>query len=354
MKSNLKFFKDKKSLPVDKFFQNILYKKKIGYYNTRYPFGFKGDFITAPKISNLFSEIIAVWIISSWQVFGKPKKINIIELGPGDGSLTKVLLDVFKKFPDFNSSKKIYLYEVSDFLKKLQKKNIQNNEVKWIKNFNQINNGPVIFFGNEFFDAIPIKQFKNKRGMLLEKHYFLDKNNKILEVFKKASKKDKANIASYKSIKHLKFIEFPKLGLEELKKMIKKIIKLKGCLLMIDYGYLKPGNQNTLQSVMNHKKNYLLNNLGEADITSHVNFKLLNEYFLKNNLKVKKILPQQRFLKNMGIIERANVISKKMKFREQSNMYLRLKRLLSPKLMGELFKVTLAYKSKSNKFFGFN
>ena len=122
---------------------------------------------------------------------------------------------------------------------------------------------------------------------------------------------------------------------------------------MIDYGYLKPGNQNTLQSVMNHKKNYLLNNLGEADITSHVNFKLLNEYFLKNNLKVKKILPQQRFLKNMGIIERANVISKKMKFREQSNMYLRLKRLLSPKLMGELFKVTLAYKSKSNKFFGF-
>ena len=123
---------------------------------------------------------------------------------------------------------------------------------------------------------------------------------------------------------------------------------------MIDYGYLKPQNQNTLQSVIRHKKNYLLNNLGKADITAQVNFQLLNEFFLKNNLKVKKILPQQRFLKNMGLIERAEAISKKMKFRDQSNMYLRLKRLLSPKLMGELFKVVLAYKSKSNKFFGFN
>ena len=124
--------------------------------------------------------------------------------------------------------------------------------------------------------------------------------------------------------------------------------------MLIDYGYLNPNNQNTLQSVMNHKKNDLLSNLGKADITSHVNFKLLSEFFKKNNLKMKKIITQQKFLKNMGIIERAEMIAKKMKFRDQSNMYLRLKRLLSPRLMGELFKVALAYKSKSNKFFGFN
>jgi NADH dehydrogenase [ubiquinone] 1 alpha subcomplex assembly factor 7 len=354
MKSNLKFFKKKKLLPVDEFFKNVLYDKKIGYYNIKEPFGHKGDFITSPKISNLFSEIIAIWIISAWQNFGKPKKINIIELGPGDGSLTKVLLETFKRFPDFNSVKKIYLYEESSFLKNLQKKNIQNKKVKWIKNFNNINNGPAIFFGNEFFDAIPIKQFKNKKSILFEKHYTFDENKEIKEVFRKASKKDAVNINSYRSLKKLKFIEFPKYGFSELKKVIKKILKLKGCLLLIDYGYLKPNNQNTLQSVINHKKNYLLNNLGKADVTSHVNFKLLNEFFLKNNLKIKKTLPQQRFLKNMGIIERAEIISRKIKFREQSNMYLRLKRLLSPKLMGELFKVTLAYKSNSSKFFGFN
>ena len=354
MKSNSKFFKKKKSLPIDKFFQNVLYDRKNGYYATKQPFGEKGDFITAPKISNLFSEIIAIWIITAWQVFGKPKKFNVIELGPGDGSLTKVLLQVFKRFPEFNAAKKIYLYETSSFLKKIQKKYINSNEVKWINTFKNINGGPVIFFGNEFFDAIPIKQFKREKDTLFEKHYVLNKNNKITEIFKRASKQDLSNVNSYKSIRKLKFIEFPKYGFKELNKIIKKILRVKGCLLMVDYGYLNSGSKNTLQSVIKHKKNNLLNNLGEADITSHVNFELLSEFFIKNNLKVKKIVPQQKFLKNMGIIERAEIISKKMKFKDQSNMYLRLKRLLSPRLMGELFKVTLAYKSKSNKFFGFN
>ena len=354
MKSNLKFFKKKKFFAVDKFFQNILYDKKNGYYATKQPFGEKGDFITAPNISNLFSEIIAIWMVSSWHVLGKPKNFNIIELGPGDGNLTRILLKVFKKFPKFNRAKKIYLYEISNFLKNLQKKNIKNNKVQWIKNFKNIKKGPVIFFGNEFFDAIPIKQFKIKNGLLFEKFYTLNKNNKIREIFKKASKQDISNINSYKSLKKLKFIEFPKYGLEELKKIIKKIVQVKGCLLLIDYGYLKPSNQNTLQSVMNHKKNNLLDNLGKADVTSHVNFKLLNEFFTKNNLKVERIISQQKFLKNMGIIDRAELIGKNMKFRDQANMYMRLKRLLSPNLMGELFKVILAYKFKSGKFFGFN
>ena len=168
MKSNLKFFKKKKTLPVDKFIQNVLYGKKNGYYETKEPFGKTGDFITAPKISYLFSEIIAIWIISTWQVFGKPKKFNIVELGPGDGSLTKVLLEVFENFPEFNVAKKIYLYETSILLRNLQKKNIKNRNINWIKNFKNINDGPVIFFGNEFFDAIPIKQFKNNKGSLFE------------------------------------------------------------------------------------------------------------------------------------------------------------------------------------------
>ena len=126
MKSNLKFFKNSQSLPVDDFFTNVLYDKKFGYYASKIPFGKKGDFITAPKISNLFSEMIAVWIISTWKIFKKPKRFNIVELGPGDASLTKVLLEVFKRFPKFNDSKKIYLYERSSFLKKKTKTNLKN------------------------------------------------------------------------------------------------------------------------------------------------------------------------------------------------------------------------------------
>ena len=143
------------------------------------------------------------------------------------------------------------------------------------------------------------------------------------------------------------------LGLKELKKISRKICQLQGCVLLIDYGYLRPKNLNTLQSVMSHKKNNLLNNLGKADITAHINFSLLREFFSKNNLKIKSIITQKQFLEKMGIIERAKIITKKMKFTEQSDLYFRMKRLLSPKYMGELFKVILAYKSDNNNFAGF-
>ncbi len=353
MKSNTKFFKHYKTLPADKFFKNVLYDYKFGYYSTKLPFGKKGDFTTAPKISHLFSEMIAIWIIATWELFGKPRRFNIVELGPGDGSLSKILIKTFMKFPEFNSIKKIFLYEESNFLKKIQKKNVSDKSVKWINNLNIIKEGPIIFFGNEFFDAIPVKQFKKINNSFFEKNYTLDKNFKIKEIFKKASKPDVKIIKSYKVLRNLKFVEFPKYGFKELEKIIKKISELKGCILLIDYGYLKPNNQNTLQSVIKHKKNNLLNNLGKADITSHVNFALLREFFQKKGLKIKDTISQKQFLENMGILDRAEIIARKMKFTEQSDLYLRIKRLLSPNSMGSLFKVILAYNFYYNNFVGF-
>ncbi len=354
MKTNKIFFKNSKILPVDKFFKNVLYDKRFGYYTSKIPFGQTGDFITSPKISNLFSEMIAIWIVACWESLGKPKNFNIVELGPGDGSLADVLIRSFNRFPEFNSIKKIFLIEESNYLKKIQKKKITNNKVKWIDNLSQIKKGPVIFFGNEFFDAIPVKQFKRIKNSFYEKNYVLDKNYKIKEIFRKASASNIKEIKSYKTLKKLKFIEFPKSGLQELRKITKKIAKLKGCILMIDYGYLRPNNQNTLQSIMKHKKNNVLNNLGKADITAHVNFALLNEFFVKNGLKIKNVITQKEFLENMGIFERAKILAQKMKFTEQSDLYLRMQRLLSPRFMGKLFKVVLAYKLDTNKIIGFD
>ena len=353
MNTNQTFFKKSKILPADKFFKNVLYDKKFGYYTSQIPFGENGDFITSPKISNIFSEIIAIWIVSSWESFGKPKNFNVVELGPGDGSLANILIKSFEKFPKFNSIKKMFLLEKSVLLRKIQKKKISNKKAKWINNLNEIKKGPVIFFGNEFFDAMPIKQFKRIKNNFFEKNYTLDKNKKIKEIFIKTSPANTKIIKSYKSLKNLNFIEFPQFGLNELKKINRKISRLTGCVLIIDYGYLKPNNQNTLQSVMKHKKNSLLDNLGKADITAHVNFALLNEFFKKDGLYVKNVLTQKQFLEKMGILERAKIMSKKMKFREQSDLYLRLKRLLGPNYMGDLFKVIMAYNSKNKNFAGF-
>ena len=114
--------------------------------------------------------------------------------------------------------------------------------------------GPVIFRGNEFLDAIPIKQFRKRKNSYFEKNYRLGNDYKINEVFKKASKTDLRIIKSFKTLKNQNFIELPKLGFQELEKIIKVISKLSGCILIIDYGYLTPKNQNIIPFLKNDLK----------------------------------------------------------------------------------------------------
>ena len=353
MTSLNKYFQKSKSVPIDKFFEKVLYDKKIGYYSKKNPFGKNGDFVTAPQISILFNEMIAIWIMSLWEQFGKPKKFNIIELGPGNGTLCKKLIHIFKKFPKFYKCTNIFLYEKSKILQKIQKKNINEKKIYWLKKSNQIINGPAIFIGNEFFDAIPIKQFERKNNFLFERYIKLDNKNKIKIILKKISKTNYKELNKYKHIKNAKFIEYPKKGFDELKWITKKIKDLGGGIMLIDYGYTHPENKDTLQSVKSHKKNKLFSNIGEADITSLVNFSLLKDYFINKNFNVNNIVSQSFFLKRLGILERAEILTKKMNFREKSDLYLRLQRLLDPKYMGELFKVFFAFKSKKKLSLGF-
>ena len=112
----------KKYIPLDKFIYRALYDKKIGYYMNNNPFGEKGDFITSPNISILFSEMIAIWCIAFWENLGCPKKINIVEMGAGNGEMMYQMIKVFKRFDKFLKSSKFFIFEKSQFLKKIQKK----------------------------------------------------------------------------------------------------------------------------------------------------------------------------------------------------------------------------------------
>ena len=159
----------KKDISLDKFIDKILYDKKIGYYMHKNPFGKKGDFITAPNISILFSEMLAIWCISFWENLGYPKKINIIEMGAGNGEMMHQMIKVFKRFDKFLNSSKYFIFEKSHFLKKIQKKKITSLKVSWINSLDNLKNGPNIFLANEFFDALPIKQFIKKNNEWFEK-----------------------------------------------------------------------------------------------------------------------------------------------------------------------------------------
>ena len=354
MNKIINILKEKKLIPLDKFINIALYDKKFGYYMKNNPFGKEGDFITAPMISNLFGEMLAIWCVSFWEHAGKPNKILLVELGPGDGSLCKNLLKTFKQFRNFYDSVEINLLETSDKLKIIQKAKINNKKVKWIKKINKINYGPVIFLGNEFFDALPIKQIYKKKKLFFEKYVTLSNDNKKIKFLHR-----KANDRLVKSMRNLnlistgKTIEYPVEAIKFLEVIAKKINKFDGGLLAFDYGYKIKKNQDTLQSVRKHTFLDLFSNPGNSDITSHINFKLFHKILKKNNLKVKKITKQNEFLKKMGILERANILSRKMTFKEKANMFYRLKRLLDAKEMGDLFKVIFAQKKNKNFSLGF-
>ena len=350
MNKIINILKKQKSIPLDQFINIALYDKKFGYYMRKNPFGKNGDFITSPMVSNLFGEMIGIWCVSFWKYLGKPKKIFLVELGPGDASRCLDLLKTFKKFKNFYNSVEINLLEISDKLKNIQKVKINNKKVKWIKKINQINSGPIIFIANEFFDALPIKQIYKKNKLFFERHVSLSADNKKLIFLNK-----KANKTLIKRIKDLSLIssgstiEYPIEALKFLDDISKKINKFNGGLLTFDYGYRRKVNKDTLQSVKKHKYTNLLFAPGHSDITSHINFKLFSEFLKKKNLNTTKIINQSEFLKRIGILERANILSEKITFKQKADLFYRMKRLLDYNEIGNLFKVIFAQK-KDGKF----
>ena len=249
------------NLPLDKFINLSLYDKKFGYYMKKNPFGKKGDFITAPNISRLFSEMIAIWIISFWQSLGAPKKFNLIELGGGNGEMIKVLIESFKNFPDFLKSCNIVIHEKSPILVKIQKKKLAGNKIVWLSKIKKLKKVPSIFIANEFFDALAIKQFIKKDNLWFERFVsFKDKKN-VFFIDKKFNMKNFEKKINFKISHNQNFIEYSQIGWDYLKN-IAEIIKLNsGGILLLDYGYSEERMKNTLQAISNHKFSKILENV---------------------------------------------------------------------------------------------
>lgn len=337
------------SIPLDEFINLSLYDKKIGYYMKKNPFGIKGDFITAPNISRLYSEMIAIWVINFWENLGSPKNLNLVELGAGNGEMMRILIESFKNFPNFFYSLKIFIHEKSPKLIKLQKNKLRGNNIIWLSNLNKIKKKPTIFLANEFFDSIAIKQFIKLDNSWFErfvnlknikKAFFFDKKFNM----KKFEKKIKYNI-SYKQ----NFVEYSNIGIKYLKDISKIIKKNNGGILIIDYGYLNYKMHNTLKAISNQKYSNILENIGDSDITHNINFCLFKNIIKKIGKLEENITTQRNFLINIGIQKRAEIISKNLVFSKKVDVYHRLQRLIDQKQMGSLFKV-MFIKNKNSKF----
>ena len=340
-------------IPLNKFIDYCLYDKRNGYYMNKDPFGVAGDFITAPNISRLFSEMIAIWTISFWESLGSPKKFNLIELGAGNGEMMKVMIESFKRFPSFINSCNIIIHEKSPNLIKKQKTNIRFENIKWVSDLKKINKLPNIFLANEFFDAIPIKQFLKSENVWFEKFVHISSDKKISFINKKIDIKTIEKKVNFKISEKQNFIEYSPLGLKYLTDIFKSIKKNKGGLLIIDYGYFAEKMKDTLQSIYKKKYSKVLENIGKSDITYNINFYLFKK-IAKNfkDLNV-NLTSQKKFLINLGIQQRAEIISKNKTFTEKADIFYRLKRLINKKEMGDLFKVMLIKNSNNNSQIGF-
>ena len=337
------------NLPLDKFINLSLYNKKFGYYMKKNPFGKKGDFTTAPNISRLFSEMIAIWILSFWQSLGSPKKFNLIELGAGNGEMMKVLIESFQNFPIFLKSCNFIIHEKSPSLIKVQKKKLYKKKITWLTEIKRIKKIPTIFIANEFFDSLAIKQFIKKENLWYEKFVNLKNRNKAFFIEKKFNMKNFEKKINFKISKNQNFVEYSEIGINYLKKIAKIIKKNSGGILIIDYGYSGKKMKNTLQAIFKHGFSNVLENIGNSDITHNINFNLFQNIIkqfggLKDNLTT-----QREFLIKMGINQIAEIISKNQSFLKKADMYYRLNRLIDDKQMGNLFKVMLIKKQK-NKF----
>ena len=337
------------NLPLDKFINYCLYNKEFGYYMKKYPFGKDGDFVTAPNVSRLFSEMIAIWVFSFWQSLGSPKKFNLIELGAGNGEMMRVMIESLKNFPVFFKSCNFIIHEKSSSLIDIQKKKLQKNKIIWAKKITRLKNIPSIFVANEFFDALAIKQFMKKNNLWFEKFVRLKDSRDAQFNEKKINIKDYEKKIDLKLSQNQDFIEYSELGAKYLKDVGKIIKKNSGGFLIIDYGYNENKMKNTIQGVIKHKYTNILKNIGKSDITHNINFKLFQKIIdnlggLKHNLTT-----QKNFLTRMGINERAEIISKNYSFKKKADMYYRLKRLIHQEQMGNLFKVMLI-KNKKNRF----
>lgn len=227
-----------------------------GYYIKQKPIGLNNDFITAPEISQMFGEILGLFILNYWENNIRTS-FNLVELGPGKGTLIKDILRVGNINKNYMDSTNLILIEKNEHLLNLQRKCLQDighDRINWKKNFEiEENCIPSIIFSNEFFDCFSVRQFykKDKWFEKYIKYNSVDKvfyfttvevnNNKTLKDLEQFDEIKVAEISTSRKIYFHKICQFIK--------------KNKGIFITIDYGYIKPPNHLTLQTIYNHKKN---------------------------------------------------------------------------------------------------
>ncbi|MBI1301783.1 MAG: SAM-dependent methyltransferase [Alphaproteobacteria bacterium] len=319
------------AISLGAFMAHALSHPLFGYYMTRDPFGVDGDFTTAPEISQLFGEMIGAWVVDIWTQAGQPE-FDLIEFGPGRGTLMLDILRVAQAAPEFLDKARIRLLECSPVLRKIQEKVLQDFNVEWHNDLSTISGDRFcLMLGNEFLDALPIEQLKRSTEGWQQR--FVDVKAGALVFVWNAADEELVGMLPNKT-ESLEIYEVSPARCSFVQECAARV-KNGGAALFIDYGHIKSHHGDTLQAVQRHKFVNVLETVGQADLTAHVDFEALLRRLDKVYLK--SVIPQGKFLQNLGIDYRLNALKSK-------DLVAGYKRLVRSDQMGDLFKVLCFYK----------
>lgn len=331
-------------LSVAQYMTLALHDPGHGYYATRDPLGRAGDFVTAPEVSQMFGELLGLWIVQCWRDQGSPKPARFVELGPGRGTLMADALRAASKAPGFLSGIEVVLVEASPALREIQRTTLSGAmrtvpALRWAERLDDsLCDRPLFLIANEFFDALPVRQYvKTERGwcerMVVasggDRLSFALAPVPVTGLSVPAERGDAENGAVY---------EISPAACAIAENIALTVSTYGGAALIVDYGYgAEAGYGDTLQAVKAHQFASVLDAPGEADISAHVDFAALAKAAVRSGAKAYGPVAQGAFLEKLGLKQRAEHLSSANP-QTASATAAAVERLVDAREMGTLFK----------------
>jgi SAM-dependent MidA family methyltransferase len=328
-------------MPVADYMRLCLSHPDYGYYMHGDPFGAGGDFITAPEISQMFGELIGLWMAAVWQLLGKPENIRLIELGPGRGTMMVDALRAAAVMKGFRDAMVLHLVEISPALRRLQQQRLEGLGVPalWHNALDEVPPGPAIVVANEFIDALPVHQAVKRGGAWHERVVDVGADDKLCFAVAREPLPhfDTALPRGLRQAAEGTIFEWrsDRFALE-----LGRRVRSDGAALILDYGHIRSNTGDTLQAVAGHGYTDPLWAPGHVDLTAHVDFEALAQSAESIGGRIHGPLMQRDLLIRLGIGKRALALTANASRDQALQIKLALSRLTESgaKGMGELFK----------------
>ena len=319
-------------IPVADFMAEALGHPRLGYYRQAQPIGAAGDFTTAPEISQMFGELIGAWLAERWLAMGQPSVV-LVELGPGRGTLMADALRATRGVPGFHAALSLHLVETNSTLRAEQQRALAAFHPTWHERFDEVPAGPMLLVANEFFDALPVRQFEKTAQGWRERMIGLAPDGETLTFALAPGASPFARFLPEAA--EGAQAEISEAGRARVSAIGARAMRDGGWVLIADYGYAQ-GSAATLQAVRSHKSASILERPGETDLSAHVDFGALAAAAEAPTFGP---VSQADFLQRLGLLQRAETLKARASEAQRRALDVTVARLIAPDQMGTLFKV---------------